>query len=122
MVISIHKEKAFDKIQENSSLAYYAYFPLFFFKSSQTLAKSPNLPAFEWPKQIHLIYYLLNLTLAQEVKVSIKRKTRCSWKTENSIENHGEFPCGSVVTNTTSIHEDVGLIPGLKTQCCLVLP
>ena len=24
-----------------------------------------------------------------------------------------EFPCGSVVRNLTSIHEDVGLIPGL---------
>ena len=24
-----------------------------------------------------------------------------------------EFPCGSVVTNPTSIHEDVSLIPGL---------
>ena len=29
------------------------------------------------------------------------------------INPFGSFDCGAVETNTTSIHEDVGLIPGL---------
>ena len=30
--------------------------------------------------------------------------------------NYGSSCCGSVVTNPTSIHEDVGLIPGLAQR------
>ena len=32
------------------------------------------------------------------------------------MKNILEFPCGSVVTNTTSIHENVGSIPGPAQQ------
>ena len=37
-----------------------------------------------------------------------KKRVLCALKNET-----GSSPCGSVVTNLTSIHEDAGSIPGL---------
>ena len=38
MIFSMDEEKVLDKIQENSSLAYHAYFPFFVQTISQSLA------------------------------------------------------------------------------------
>lgn len=42
MIFSTDEEKALDKIQENSSLAYHAYFP-FFFKPSLNPLPNPQM-------------------------------------------------------------------------------
>ena len=31
----------------------------------------------------------------------------------HTLKNQGSSPCGSAVTNLTSVHEDAGSIPGL---------
>ena len=51
----------------------------------------------------------------QEISALHRKRAILSrpWIAEMRMYRYKEFRCGSVVRNSTGIHEDVGLIPGL---------
>ena len=99
--------------------------PLYTYSTSSLLMNGMLGPYFFWlpQRQDHIVTFLLQLAFefCILVKVFLPGGPNASPKKKDI----GSSYCGSSVTNSTSIHEDAGLIPGfthwLRNWCCCEL-